>query len=555
MRILFIVFKCNFFKYSILFLVLLVSAFSYSRDKLDSLIVTLEYKMDMRHSFDTQKEDRINFLENESSQTLDLEKKYLINRKIIGEYKFYSFDKALEYIERNILIAEKLENDLYINESKLILSLLLVESGRYKESVDALNEIKRNSLPKSLINDYYLAFEEGYSGLSYNTTVKRSKEFYNQLYKKYQDSLYSRLDPNSEVSLRLKEKELRDNRMLDQALLINSRRLKNVDAGSRAFSLISFERSLLFQLKMDFVKQKEYLILSAISDIEASVKDNASTSTLAKILFEEGDIDRAHRYINFSFDDAIFYNSQLRFVNIANSLPIITKAYEERRAGQKDKLEILLGFISFLAIFLVIAIFLIFKQIKKVSQARNKLAAANNKLSEFNIQLNNSNKDLKLIYKKLSDSDKIKEHYIGTFLNLYSEYITKLDVYRKLVSKYVNSNQMNSLLELSKSKRFIDDELEIFNKNFDRSFLHIYPDFVKSVNLLLKAEYQIELSDPSKLNTELRIIALIKLGITSSSRISKILRYSVNTIYNYRAGIRNTAIDKLTFEDMIKNIQ
>lgn len=335
-------FNYKYFKCCVFLCIVLVTNFSYSRDKLDSLLVALEYKMDMRDRFDKQKEDRINFLENESSQTLDIDKKYLINRKIIEEYKFYSFDKALEYIEKNILIAEKIENDLYVNESKLILSLLLVESGRYKESVDALNEIKRNSLPKSLINDYYLAFEEGYSGLSYNTTVKRSKEYYNKLYKKYQDSLYSRLDPNSEVSLRLKEKELRDNRMLDQALLINSRRLKNVDVGSRAFSLISFERSLLFQLNLDFVKQKEYLILSAISDIEASVKDNASTSTLAKILFEEGDIDRAHRYINFSFDDAMFYNSQLRFVNIANSLPIITKAYEERRAGQKLKLEILL---------------------------------------------------------------------------------------------------------------------------------------------------------------------------------------------------------------------
>ena len=123
-----------------------------------------------------------------------------------------------------------------------------------------------------------------------------------------------------------------------------------------------------------------------------------------------------------------------------------------------------------------------------------------------------------------------------------------------MVSKYVNSNQMNALLKLSKSKQLIYNELEIFNRNFDESFLHIHPNFIESVNKLLKPENQISIHNSSKLNTEMRILALIKLGITRSSNIAKILRFSVNTIYNYRAAINNRALDKDTFEDSLKNI-
>lgn len=513
----------------------------YTANELDSLITTLEEVMNKREIYDQQKENRIKSLIKISNRIKNLEEVYKISNEIYNEYQYYNFDQALHNIEKNIKIAEKLNRNFYVNQVKLKLGLLLVNTGRYKESIDALNEIDRNTLPELLLNDYFNAYNEGYSGLVYNTVVNSRKSNYTQLYLTYRDSLYSRLNEDSEAALRIKEKEFRDNRNLKMALQINDERLSKVNDGSRLFSLITFERSLLYELEGNVLEQKKYLIVSAMSDIKASVKDNASLGTLAKILFTEGDIDRAHRYINFSYDDAEFYNSKLRFVNIANSMPLITQAYEEKTAKQKERLQRSLVFISILTVFLFIAVYYIYKQVRKVSLARNELKIAN--------------EDLKKLYKELSEVDKVKEHYIGTFLNLYSEYISKLDVYRKLVSKYVNANQMNSLLKLSKSKQLIDEELEIFNKNFDDSFLHIYPNFVDSVNKLLQDGKHIHIEDTSKLNTELRILALIKLGILSSSKIAKILRYSVNTIYNYRAAIKNMAKDKASFEEMVKAIQ
>lgn len=514
----------------------------------------LEYKIGQKFFFDKQKENQISFLKEQADLTKDLKEKYLIFYDIYKLYRFYNFDKTLEYIERSKELAECLGNDFFLDQTTLSLSLLLVESGYFKESIDALDDIDSKSIKEELINDYYLAYKEAYSGLSYYTVVNRNKLLYSQLYNAYKDSIFSRLGSNSEEVLRLKEKQFKEVNNLSKAIEINSKRLAKVKMGSREFSLITFERSLIYGLKKNTDKQKEYLILSAISDIEASVKDNASIGELAKLLFLEGDIDRAHEYINFSFDDANFYNSQLRYLNIASSLPIITMAYNEQRTNQKTKLKKSLIFISLLAFFLLITIYLIFRQVRKLSLARNKLKKANEKLKELNLKLNSSNEDLKQIYLDLSESNRIKEHYIGTFLNLYSEYIDKLDVYRKLVRKYIRANQMNKLFELSKSKKVIDGELEIFHKNFDNSFLHMHPNFVEVVNSLMKIEKQIILDNPSRLNTELRILALIKLGITNSSGIAKILRYSVHTIYNYRANIKNNSKDKKSFEYSIKNI-
>lgn len=532
-------FKYNFrISLSALFLVLINP--SVSSQELEDYIIQLEQVMSQRTEFDQLKENRINSLIKKKSSISSAYDSYKINDKIYDEYEFYNFDNALGYIEKNLYLATQLEDNLLLDKARLKMGLLLVNTGRYKEAIDILSEIKKDSLPKILLKNYFIAFSEGYSGLAFNTTVSESKSNYTQLYLVYRDSLYSRLDANSEEVLRAKEKDLRDIRSLKMAFIINDKRLSKARKNSRRYSLITFERSLLYELEGDVENQKINLISSAISDIKASVKDNASMATLANILFNEGDIDRAYSLINFSYDDAEFFNSNLRYINIANDLPLISKSYEQKTVKQKKRLQTLLFYITILSFFLVLALYIIYKQVLKVSQARNELKLMNEDLMSLNV--------------KLSEVDRIKENYIGSFLNLYSEYISKLDVYRKQVSKYVKNNQMNALLKLSESKQMIDEELEIFNKNFDNSFLHLHPDFVDSINKLLEDDKRVVVSESNKLNTELRILALIKLGITSSSKIAKILRYSVNTIYNYRAALKNAAKDKSTFEDLVKKI-
>jgi len=219
-------------------------------------------------------------------------------------------------------------------------------------------------------------------------------------------------------------------------------------------------------------------------------------------------------------------------------LPLITRAYESRSIDQKNELEKLLVISISLGFVLLITLILIYKQVKRISKTSRDLKLANNNLTE--------------IYDKLSNSDRIKERYLGTFLNLYSDYINHLDMYRKMVRNHIISNKYKALLDLTKSKQIKDNELKIFYKNFDEAFLKIYPNYVKDFNNLMKEKHQFILNNKNELNTELRIFALIRLGISSSSKISKILRYSVNTIYNYRAAVKNNSIDRGNFELFVK---
>lgn len=527
-----------------------------SADELDQLIEKLDSVMQARGTYEGSIEIQLSNLKNLlREQSTSIENKYFITNKIIEIYEYYSFEEALNYIEQNLKHAQELNNNYFIEECKLKLSKLLISSGRYKESVDLLSKINKNSLDPNLLSRYYSDYSGLYKRLSYYTPVSENRKNYLELYGIYRDSLVKTLPKSSEEFLRFVEKKQRDDGYLTEAIKTNDKRLAKVESNSRLFALIAFERSISYKLLGNIEQEKKYLILSAIADIKNAVKDNASMTELATILFIERDLERAYKFINFSFEDAETYNSPLRFVNISNILPVITKAYESSTNVQKSKLKNLLIYISVLAAFLMGLVFFVYNQNKKLSLTRNNLKLANDELQSLNLQLSQSNDNLNTLYDELSNSDKVKVNSLGVFLNLYSDYINKLELYRKMVRKHLVTNKINDLINLTKSNEIINSEIKLFNKNFDEAFLHIYPDFVDKLNKLLKENSIVKYNLNSKeLSTEIRIFALIRLGITSSSQISKILRYSVNTIYNYRVKVKNDAIDRDNFETDISSI-
>ena len=535
--------KMHFFNFIFFFFIINISSYSYS--SLDSLYTILNHEMINSLEYDKQKELRIGnlILELEKSNLLD--DQYEKRKKLIDEYQYYNLNKAIENIEINLTISKELDDLNLETETLLKFTQLLISSGQYKESIDILNRLNKNIISKDNIIQYYANYAEGYSRLSYYTIANESKKQYSKLYNTYKDTLSTYFQVDSEPYLSIKEKEFRDAGQAEKALQVNNKRLELTKKYSRAYSIIRFERSLLrLSVKSDLINdynQKKNLILSAISDIRLSIKDNASLENLANILYQENDLERAYLYINYAYEDAEFYNSLHRKTIVSNTLPLITKAYEYRSSKQKTDLEVLLVISSLLALILFITIIYIYKQIKILSITSSKLKIAN--------------QDLNKIYQKLSSSDRVKEHYLGTFLNLYSDYINHLDMYRKMVRNHITSNKYNALLELTKSKQLKDNELKIFYKNFDEAFLKIYPNFIDEFKKLVKEDYRLEITNSKELNTELRIFALIRLGITNSAKISKILRYSVNTIYNYRATVKNNSIDRDNFEDLIKKIE
>lgn len=538
-------------------IIFLLNNFIVAQSVSDSISNELETVILGKNKFDSEKEKRIDGLKSllayKKNSVSDTEK-YQINNKLIEEYWSYSFDSTITYINRNTKIAKRINNRHWINKSKLDLALILASSGTYKEAQDILGIIDKEELSKSLLKEYYNCYRKIYSDLDYFSLEHDYKKEYLKLYKKYTDSIKPLISKNDDDYLYLQEWELLDQGRYDDCLKINSLRLSKVKIATKEYSYITFQRSLVYEQMNNRQMEKKYLALSAISDIMDSRKDNASLAKLAFHFYEKGDIDRAYRYIKYSFEDATFYNSKLRFIEIANSFSLIMKSHQKETDRKNRALLIFTIVVSLLSFILLTLLYFVLKQKKKLQVTQRELYEINEQYKEVNISLANTMQELKLSYYGLSEANAIKELYIGSFMKICSDFIDKLDKYRLTVNNMLRTKKYIQLFDMTKTSNAIEKEIEQFYITFDTTFLSIYPTFVDDLNDLLLEEERIELKNNEILNTELRILAVIRLGINDSARIAQLLRYSVNTIYNYRAKVKNKAKNKIDFENQILKI-
>lgn len=506
-----------------------------------------------------KKEARIEVLNNRR-QVLSPNSIYLydVNQQIYQEYKAYKCDSAIAYLNENIEIARVLQDQDRILESKLALALLLEGSGLYKEATDLIESIDRHTLPDAFRMNYYNTCYRTYRAIEHYTQDKQQAKLYRSRMETYRDSLFLMLDKNAtdRESLMMLESYYIEMSNYEEARKINDIRLASAQPGTAEHAMVTYDRSVI-EINTDNPEMEKYnLALSALSDLQAAIKDYASLWMLAEILYREGDIGRAYTYIRYSWNDIQFYNARHRSLQTAGILSLIDRTYQKKIEAKNDKLRIFMIAVSILVFLLAIALFYIHRQMKKLSVARNDLQCANNQLNELNEELKLMNNHLQVSNADLSESNMIKEKYIGRFINLCSAYIDKLDAYRRMINKKIINGQIDQLKQITGSGELLDEELKELFANFDTAFLQLFPDFVEKFNALLMEEEAITLKKGELLNTELRIYALIRLGIDDSARIAEFLRYSLNTIYNYRAKVRNKAkVSRDDFEEMVKLIR
>ena len=296
-----------------------------------------------------------------------------------------------------------------------------------------------------------------------------------------------------------------------------------------------------YSMKKDVEKEVYYLILTAIADLESSVREYASLQKLAHLMYELGDIDRAYKYLSCSMEDAVACNARLRFMEVTEFFPIIDKAYKLKEERERAVSRAMLISVSLLSLFLLIAIFYLYRWMKKISVMRRNLSLANKQMSAVN--------------KELEQTGKIKEVYIARYLDRCVNYLDKLETYRRSLAKLAMSSRIDDLFKAIKSEQFIRDERNEFYNEFDKSFLKLFPHFITSFNNLLVEEARVYPKSDELLTTELRIFALIRLGVVDSNKIAHFLGYSLATIYNYRSRMRNKAAgDKDRFEQDVMNL-
>jgi hypothetical protein len=452
-------------------------------------------------------------------------------------------------------IAYSLNDPLKINETAITTADIFSALGMYKEAIDIIGTVKKEYLNKDQLIEYYSVYRNIYSGLGLYTQNSRDRWRYWQKNDAYRDSIINLADQNSEIALRLRETTIREQGKIDEALKINDLRLQHIKMGTSGYALITFHRSLLYRKKNDKEQEKKYLILSAISDIQSAIKDNASIPSLANMLMQEGDVNRAYMYVRFSLDNINDYNTRVRSSEIINIQSIIDKAYQEKSNEQRKKLRISLIITSILSVLLIISVCYVYKQMRKGILITKRQKETNLELNSLNQKLHNMNNNLKNINIEVTEANYIKEEYIGYFLDQCSKYIEKMDEYRKMVNKKIQNKEIDDLFKITKNNHLKEEELKEFFTNFDNMFIHLFPNFVEKFNSLLQDDEKIILKKGEVLNTELRIYALMRLGIDDSTKIANFLGYSVNTIYNYRAKIKNKAkISREDFEWTVKKI-
>lgn len=544
-----------------LFVILLLSNFfvsgAFASLNLDSLLNELDKAILNNQTFLQQKMNRITEVNKRLKQVEPISTDcYELNMELYHEYKAFICDSAIHYLDKNIQLARKMNDVNLENTSELALSYLLSSSGMYKEAVDVLDSINRSTLQPQQLVKYYTCFDRAYGELGYYTQHKAVAGYYWQIAQLNKDSLYTLLDPQSDEYLILQETLLRDNQKYADAFKLNDVRLAEAAFGTPQYALVTYHRSLIYNKTGDKEQEMRYLALSAISDIESATKDHASLWMLAKLLYEADDVERAYQYMRFSWNDTKFYNARLRSWQSADVLSLIDKTYQAMIEKQNDRLQLYIVLISVLLFLFLGALLYIYRQMQRLSVARNHLQTANDQLSKLNKDLREMNLCLQSINEELFESNQIKEEYIARFVKLCSTYINKLDSYRRMVSKKLSDGRVADVLKITRSQDAMDAELEELYANFDTAFLHIFPDFVKKFNMLLLPDDQIVLKRGELLNTELRIFALIRLGIEDSSQIAEFLRYSVNTIYNYRSKVKNRAGgSREEFEEQVKAIR
>jgi len=525
---------------TILFILIAFSA--NAQPSQDSLLVQLDRHIDLDDTYIKQKENRIWEI-NQKLHLSEDDPHKLFNSYIdlFEEYKSYKYDSAHNYALKSLDIATKLNNKLYTIKANEAVVFCLLSSGLFKEAFDMMKNTDITNAPDQVKRDHYALWARLYYDIADYNNDEPFRSEYIEKGNQYSDSVLhiqsmQSIDWWYSYGLQQMKKDNYKRAIEAFTTLINIR-----DIDDHLYAITTSSLAHAYLLMGDREQSKQNLIRAAIGDLKSVTKETTALCNLAIILYEDGDIDRAYKYIKIAMEDANFYNARHRKLQVGAILPIIEQVRFDTVEKQRNTLMWLVGSISLLFVLLLIATIVIYKQIKKVRKARKTIVNQNEQLIQTNSQLN--------------EVSNIKDEYIGYSFYIHSEYIDKLEGLYKQVNRKVAARQYEDL-----RSAFKESDLQKERKNmyasFDETFLRIFPTFIHAYNAMFEPIDQVQTENNKSLTAEMRIFALIRLGIYESDRIAKFLNYSVNTINTYKTKVKNKSIvSNELFEQKIMEIK
>ena len=522
-------------------------------DRIDKMIENDQYYQGI-------KERELKHLKRQVYEAEDNQTRLQFLDSIYHAYSAYRYDSAYAYMKQGLELAKKCHNTYYILRNQINQASILSIRGFYGKAENLLQSLNPNEMPYQLKLYYYFTFAwlynywESYAKNSdYAEECHAQKKHYMSLliqsfneknkksaYYQYLMGEYIYLDdPNSKESFNHYQKAM-----------------KMTPAKSRIHAMSAYAVARYYKLTGNFDLYEEYLVEASVSDGLCQLKETVALQKLAYFLFkkDENNSKRAAKYIQHTMEDAQFFNNQLRMMEISNILPVIAAANQQ--AAERSRARILTGFIAVSAA-LIIIIILAFannRQKNKLKKNKQEIEEQNKKQIEMNGQLSEMNNQLTELNQQLIETNIKRETYLRLFMDISAAYISKLADYRKLVSRKIKANQAADLLKSLNTHKLEEEETQMFYNRFDKAFMELYPGFVTELNKLLLPESQLEVPTTHTLTTEIRIYALMRLGVTDSQEIATLLHYSTQTIYNYKSGMRAKAINRDTFESDVNRL-
>lgn len=508
----------------------------------------LDNVISRQEEIESAKDSYIELIKGRYSEAMSPDEKYSIFDELYNEYYNYNIDSAIFYARTKLDIAfDAAEQDL-VDDAILDIADRYVMSGMYLAAHDIISEISADRLDVLLVPRYYHIWHSLYTGLEDGCDDPVQKTEYRKLKQQYREQLFSLLGKDDISRLYVMADIYVDEGRADELLdTLNAKFNEDIPIHDKA--VLSYIYANISDSYGHDDDATLYFAKSAIFDLMTPVHEYKSLYELASKLYDAGDIKRAYRYISRSINDAITANALINIQSINRSLPIISRSYHSQMLHNRRQLSVLSGILGIMAVLLIGAVIVTLREQRKARQAEKRT-------SEINEELKAINRKMEEYILLLKESNNIKEIYIGRYIDLCSEYIGRMERYRSMLNRTARTEGFEAVRNALKSSEFIDKELNEFYEQFDATFLQLFPDFIKDLNALLQPDKRIELKTRDGImTTELRIFALIRLGITDSVKIAEFLRRSVSTVYNYRVKMRNAALNsREDFEKQIMGI-
>jgi hypothetical protein len=495
----------------------------------DSLLALLRKEIESQHVYENLKIARIEKLRKRlpGIEHAPLLQQFDLYNTFYHEYKTFIYDSAFQYSQRLIETSYRLKERSKIGYARVKLGFILLSSGMFKETFDSLQVVEVKYLDDSTRVEYYRLLARAYSDLMVYNKDHYYRKSYQGLDQRYMDSALMWTKPDSYTHYYLKAVNELHAGNFPKVITTVQTLLKRHTLTYPQLAVNYYDMAEAYRALGDNDKTLQYLILSSLSDLRAPTKETAAMYTLAKLLYDKNDTENAYIFIKQALNDAEFYGARQRKVEIGSILPVIAADQLNNVEGQRKRWLIYSAGLTLIAILVIVFSIIIFKQLKKLKAAEAIITRANHNLQEIN--------------HKLVEADKIKEEYIGYYFNNNSEYIDKIESFKKSIDRKLQNHKMEDIRYVVNTIN-PDHEREELYFNFDKIFLKLFPDFVSIFNSYFEPEDRIVLKENQLLNTELRIFALIRLGIHDAEKIARTLGYSVNTIYSYKNRVKSKSI-------------